>query len=168
MPPAYSPVKVAAKDLAADLSLKGDVFVIRPLAKHLLEMGFVALDDLAALRFSSEKTMGALAAPSSAPPTSDFFPYVDPNAVKYRCIDDDYMHAMVMPSLLLSFNPARRYRGRGKALSTVQRELPPGSDDQAGAPSAVSDEVLERRIIFRLSPPLPAPSPSARCDTSRI
>ncbi|MBN1576990.1 MAG: fused MFS/spermidine synthase, partial [Chitinispirillaceae bacterium] len=82
-------ITVAAKSAATDMRLKRDVFSIQPLAKRLEEMGFMSLNDLAALRFSSEKTIDVLGTLSCAPPNSDYEPYVDLNAVKYRYIDDN-------------------------------------------------------------------------------
>ncbi|MBN1308355.1 MAG: fused MFS/spermidine synthase, partial [Chitinispirillaceae bacterium] len=82
-------IVVASKSKSADLSLKRDIFSIGPLATRLNKMGLTSLHDIASLRFSSEKTIDALGALSSAPANSDYEPFVDLNAVKYRYIDDN-------------------------------------------------------------------------------
>ena len=82
-------IVIASPDPDADLSLKRDPFAIAPLAGRLGEMGFRTFDDFSALRFMSDKSLGALVDLYSTPPNSDYFPFVDLNAVKYRFIDDN-------------------------------------------------------------------------------
>ena len=99
-------ITIAAKSPSVDLRLKRDVFSIPRLAKRLGEMGFTSCADLSALRFSSEKTMDALTALSPAPPNSDYAPYVDLNAVKYRFIDDNIKQ---FDTLWSSIIPVRKF-----------------------------------------------------------
>ncbi|MBN1757479.1 MAG: hypothetical protein JW863_04130 [Chitinispirillaceae bacterium] len=82
-------IVIAAADSSVNLAFKRDPFVIAPLAGQLGAMGFTKLDDLHSLRFASEKFLNALVDLYQTPPNSDFFPYVDLNAVKYRFIDDN-------------------------------------------------------------------------------
>jgi hypothetical protein len=80
---------VATEKNAAVLEPNRNLFNYPHLALQLRNMGFVAMDDFAALQFASEKATRLLVECSDAPPNSDFRPYVDLNAVKYRFIDND-------------------------------------------------------------------------------
>ena len=75
---------IASKNGSADLHLKRDVFNIPQLARSLEKLGFQSDADLSALALCSQKTINAVLSLYQVPPNTDYYPYVDINAVKYR------------------------------------------------------------------------------------
>lgn len=71
------------------LNIKRDIFQIYPLAKSLKAMEIHSIDDLKATAFVSQKLFDPLIDAYPWPPNSDYYPFVDLNAVKYRFIDKD-------------------------------------------------------------------------------
>jgi spermidine synthase len=71
------------------LNIKRDIFQIYPLAKSLKAMEIHSIDDLKATAFVSQKLFNPLIDAFPWPPNSDYYPFVDLNAVKYRFIDKD-------------------------------------------------------------------------------
>jgi len=71
------------------LNIKRDIFQIYPLAKSLKAMEIHSIDDLKATAFVSQKFFNPLIDAFAWPPNSDYYPFVDLNAVKYRFIDKD-------------------------------------------------------------------------------
>ena len=78
---------IASPDSSADLSLKNDIFSNRTLARPLQQMGFQSLQDLQALYFGSQRTLSPLVDCFDTPANSDYHPFIDLHAVKYRFID---------------------------------------------------------------------------------
>jgi predicted membrane-bound spermidine synthase len=82
-------IVIAAKESGTDLSLKRDVFVMPHIEQSMRLMGFQSLQDLRVLHFSSENSFNALLNVYNVEDNSDYFPYVDLYAVKYRFFDKE-------------------------------------------------------------------------------
>lgn len=80
-------IMIAAKDSSVDLGFKRDVFKIKPIENSLEKLGFHSCDDLSILRLSKQKTFSQLINLYDIKPNSDYYPFVDQNAVKYRFSD---------------------------------------------------------------------------------
>ncbi|MBN1600896.1 MAG: fused MFS/spermidine synthase [Chitinispirillaceae bacterium] len=82
-------IVIAAKDSSTDLSLKRNVFAMPPVERSMALMGFQSLQDLRVLHFSSGNTFNAFLNVYDVEDNSDYFPYVDLYAVKYRYLDKE-------------------------------------------------------------------------------
>lgn len=82
-------ITVATTKNSDCLNIKRDIFQIYPLAKRLNAMEMYSIDDLKATAFVSQKLFNPLIDAFPWPPNSDYYPFVDLNAVKYRFIDKD-------------------------------------------------------------------------------
>jgi predicted membrane-bound spermidine synthase len=71
------------------LNIKRDIFQINPIAKNLKAMELHSINDLRATAFVSQKLFNPLIDAFPWPANSDYYPFVDLNAVKYRFIDKD-------------------------------------------------------------------------------
>lgn len=80
-------ITIATVKSNTDLSIKRDIFQIKPLAQNLLQLNFRSIDDLRAIRFASQKLFDPLICSYDYPPNSDYYPFVDLYAVKHRFID---------------------------------------------------------------------------------
>lgn len=79
---------LASANSSSGFELNRDIFRIKPLAEQFTGMKLTSLDDLRALHYASEKTLDCLVDCYDVPANSDYYPYVDLNAVKYRFIDE--------------------------------------------------------------------------------
>ncbi len=82
-------ITIATTNSSDCLNIKRDVFKIHPLARSLKAMELHSIDDLKATAFVSQKLFNPLIDAFPWPPNSDYYPFVDLNAVKYRFIDND-------------------------------------------------------------------------------
>ncbi|HLV31741.1 MAG TPA: hypothetical protein VKY57_09255, partial [Chitinispirillaceae bacterium] len=80
-------IMIAAKDSSVDLEFKRDVFKTKPIENSLEKLGFYSSDDLSILRLSKHKTFSQLINLYDIKANSDYYPFVDQNAVKYRFSD---------------------------------------------------------------------------------
>jgi spermidine synthase len=81
-------ITIATADLSTDLSLKRDVFNFKPLAKNLKQMGFKSTSDFTIMQFATNNLFSPLFEIYPYPTNSDYYPFVDLNAVKYRFTDE--------------------------------------------------------------------------------
>ncbi len=82
-------VIIAAVSHSTDLSLKKDVFQIPALAQNLNAMNFRSIEDFKAIQFATHKLFTPLLQCYDYPPNSDYYPFIDLNAVKYRFLKGD-------------------------------------------------------------------------------
>jgi predicted membrane-bound spermidine synthase len=75
---------VAAKDTAADISVKRDIFKIAPMAQSLAALGFADLDDFRLLRIANGTFLNPFINTYDAPPNSDFHSFVNIYSSKHR------------------------------------------------------------------------------------
>ena len=79
---------IASKDPSRSPDFNRDIFRYPDLSRLMNQLGFYSLDDFKALRLGSERTMKQLLNVYPSPPNSDYFPYVDLNAVRFRYLDE--------------------------------------------------------------------------------
>lgn len=82
-------ITIATTGNSGSLNINRDIFEIYPLAKSLKAMEIHSIDDLKVTSFVSQKLFNPLIDAFSWPRNSDYYPFVDLNAVKYRFIDKD-------------------------------------------------------------------------------
>lgn len=80
-------ITIATTDINTDLSLKRDVFQIKNLSDNLNLMHFRSSDDFKAIKFASQNLFNQLIDSYDYPANSDYSPFVDLYAVKFRFID---------------------------------------------------------------------------------
>lgn len=80
-------ITIATTSASTDLSFKRDIFKIHPLAKNLQAMEFRSIDELKVTKFVSQKLFNPLIDSYNYPANSDYYPFVDLNAVRHRYID---------------------------------------------------------------------------------
>lgn len=80
-------ILIATKDSSVNLELKRDVFKIKSIKNSFEKLGFHSCFDLSALQLSKQTAFSKLINLYDIKPNSDYFPYVDQNAVKYRFSD---------------------------------------------------------------------------------
>ncbi|NLE02264.1 MAG: fused MFS/spermidine synthase, partial [Fibrobacter sp.] len=116
-------ITIATCDTSADLSLKRDLFNITPLAWNLRQMKFSSIEDLTIMQFASEKLFNPLFNVYDFPPNSDYYPFVDLNAVKYRFTDENIR---VIDTLRKYIIPVRKILEKDTILKNyqVREELP--------------------------------------------
>ncbi|HEX3020538.1 MAG TPA: hypothetical protein VHP36_09555, partial [Chitinispirillaceae bacterium] len=82
-------ITVATTENNGCLKINRDIFQIGPMAKRLKEMNFSSIEDLKVISFVSQKMFNPLIDGFPWPSNSDYNPFVDLNAVKYRFMDKD-------------------------------------------------------------------------------
>ncbi len=82
-------IVIASKDTSAGLKLGRNVFSMESLKRSMGAMGFTSLSDLDVLHYCSGYSFNKLLDLYMVRENSDYFPYVDLYAVKYRFIDKE-------------------------------------------------------------------------------
>lgn len=80
---------IAAVSHSTDLSLKKNVFQIPALAQNLNSMNFKSTEDFKAILFATHRLFTPLLQCYDYPPNSDYYPFIDLNAVRYRFLKGD-------------------------------------------------------------------------------
>ena len=93
---------VASPDAQADLSIKRDVFALPGLRESMFMQGFESPKDLVLLRRGCERIVGPLLDATPYPANSDYYPFVDLHAVRYRFLgtsvgEIDELRSFVVP-----------------------------------------------------------------------
>lgn len=152
-------IVVASKNSSAPRYCSRPVFDTPALASRMAEMGFYSVDDLNALRIFSHKTMHQLLALFPTPPNSDFAPFIDLNAVRYRFIDENIRE---LDTLYQYIVPVRKIIEADTGyVSIVNRDTVPDL-------SNLSPIVAAKKLLRELTRPPEVCSDTTACEVTSV